>query len=114
MNIVFFLSIFTAFLFFCAFYVLSPKRNPDHKALLAHEKAPSAETLEIAVYAFVVVGILITLGLIAMVPFLRTVAAIAMVGVVVRFFYRRHPSNTSFAWTDQDPRPAAKPLGDDD
>ena len=106
MSVIFFLSIFTAFLFFCAFYVFSPKRNPKYAKLMERENAPSPESLKIVAVAFNGIAMLLTIGLVVAVPFLRAVGAIVMAGLVVRFFYRRLVCGpNSFSWTDQDPRP---------
>ena len=89
MSIVFFLSIFTAFLYFCVYYILSPKRNPKYATLMAHENAPTEASLQMTAHVLNILAMVLTIGLIATVPFLRAVAAIGMAGLVVRFFYRR-------------------------
>lgn len=89
MSVVFFLSIFTAFLYFCAFYILSPKRNPKYKALMEHKNAPTDEALQLTAIVFNAVAMVLTVVLVATIPFLRAMAAIGMAGLAVRFFYRR-------------------------
>ena len=105
MSIIFFLSIFTLFLFFFANFILSPEKNPRFVKMMASEHAPSEETITILAGTCNLAAMALTVMLVAVVPFFRAVAAIVMLGLVVRFFSRR------LRWgprpeSKQDPSPA--------
>ncbi len=120
MSLVFFLFVTTLFLFFFANVILSPERNPRFVKLMEAEHAPSKEAVTVIVALCNGAGIGLAVVLVVAVPFLRVLAAMAMVGWTIRFFHRRHFGTSggrsigglsffekggSFGWCDQDPRP---------
>jgi len=128
MSLVIFLFVTTLFLFFLGSYALSPEHNPKCKKVIEDAKAAregkrvepneyplSEENIKILAAVFNGIALLLTTGLVCWVPFFRIIAAVAMVVMVVRFFYRRHRSKSdpNFAWCDQDPRPKAAPKTDE-
>ena len=110
MNLVFFLFIVALFLFFTAFYLCSPERNPKYRDILKGKHAPSEEAVKHFGSVCNFIAIVIGLSLVVMLPFFRAVAVVVMAGLVVCFFYRKYfganrVSANPYAWCDQDPRP---------
>ena len=91
MSLVFFLFITTLFLFFFANFILSPEKNPLFAKLMEAEDTRDREiTAAVVVGLCNAAGIVLAVCLVAVVPFFRALAVIAMAGLVGHFFYRKY------------------------
>jgi hypothetical protein len=111
MSLILFLVVLDLFLFFAANYVLSAERNPRYQILMEESNVADDDRVPIVVAGINITAVILLLGLIATVPFLRFIGALLMVGYVANCLIRNYLERSTRFSPVQGHGTAAQPPG---